>query len=272
MRLKSLTALSFAAVFCFVASTVWAGSITIKGSTTVLPIAQKAAEAYMEKYPDVDISVSGGGSGNGIKALIDGTTDIADASRFIKDEEIKRAVEKGRYPVPFGIALDSIIPVVHPSNPIDNLTISELKSIYQGKVENWKEVGGPGRPVVVISRDTSSGTYEVWEDIVLKGARVTPRALLLSSNGAVAQAVAKNKNAIGYIGIGYLNKDLKNVSVGGVKGTKETTASGEYPVTRTLFMFTDGWPTGETLKFINFVLHPEKGQPLVEEIGYVARY
>ncbi len=259
-------------VLCLLSAPLWAGSLVIKGSTTVLPIAQKCAEEFMDVHPEVDISVSGGGSGNGIKALIDGTTDIADTSRFIKNEEVKRAVEKGRYPIPFGVALDSIVPVVHPSNSVSDLSLKKLKAIYEGKIRNWEDIGGPDRPVVVVSRDTSSGTYEVWEDRVLSGSRVTPRAQLLASNGAVAQAVAKNKNAIGYVGIGYLNKDLKTVKVNGVTPTKETTASGEYPISRTLYMFTNGWPEGTTLQFINYVLHPDKGQPLVEETGYVARY
>ena len=121
----------------------WAGSINMDGSTTVLPIAQKVAEAYMKEHPDVNISVSGGGSGNGIKAIIDGTTDIANSSRFIKDEEVKLAVEKGAYPVPFAVAYDCIVPVVHPSNSVENLTLEQLKAIYMGKINNWKEVGGP---------------------------------------------------------------------------------------------------------------------------------
>jgi phosphate transport system substrate-binding protein len=119
-----------------------AGNIVIKGSTTVLPIAQKVAEAYMKQYPDVNISISGGGSGNGIKALIDGITDIAMSSRFIKVKEVKLAVEKERYPVPFAVAYDSIVPVVHPSNPVVNITIMQLKDIYQGRIRNWKELGG----------------------------------------------------------------------------------------------------------------------------------
>jgi phosphate transport system substrate-binding protein len=150
------------------ANGAWAGNVRIDGSTTVLPIAQKVAEAYMKEHPEVSISVSGGGSGNGIKAIIDGTTDIADSSRFIKDDEVKQAVEKGSYPVPFAVAYDCIVPVVHPGNAVGNLTLEQLKGIYEGKITNWKEVGGPDLKIVVISRDTSSGTYEVWEDKVLK--------------------------------------------------------------------------------------------------------
>lgn len=272
MRKFVLQLVTMAAVVTFAATAALAGSITVKGSTTVLPIAQKTAEAYMEAHPEVNISISGGGSGNGIKALIDGTTDIADASRFIKQEEVNMAVENGHYPVPFGVALDSIVPVVHPSNSVQGLSLEQIKKIYQGKIKNWEEVGGPDKRITVISRDTSSGTYEVWEHIVMEGSRVYPGALLQASNGAVAQAVAKNKNAIGYVGIGYINDDLQALKVNGVVPSKQTTASGEFPIYRTLFMFTDGWPTGETGKFIKFIQHPEKGQKYVEEAGYVSLY
>jgi phosphate transport system substrate-binding protein len=214
----------------------------MKGSTTVLPIAQKLAEAYMKQNPGAKISLEGGGSGNGIKALIDGSTDIANSSRFIKDKEVSLAVEKGRYPVPFAVAYDCIVPVVHPSNSLTNLPIAQLKKIYMGEVKNWKEIGGPDAPVVVISRDTSSGTYEVWEERVLHGGRVFPGALLQASSGAIVQAVSKNKNAVGYIGIGYVNKEVKALKVENVEGSAETTLSGAYPISRPLYMFTPGWP------------------------------
>lgn len=166
-----------------------AEELVINGSTTVLPIAQKAAEVYMKEHPDVSISVSGTGSGDGIKALIDGTTDIANSSRFIKDSEVKQAVENGAFPVPHRIALDSIAPVVHPNNPVKNLTMKQLKGIYMGQISNWKEVGGEDKEIVVISRDTSSGTYEVWHKLVLEKERVTPRASLLASNGAIPGSI-----------------------------------------------------------------------------------
>jgi phosphate transport system substrate-binding protein len=253
-------------------SWVWAGNLRTDGSTTVLPIAQKAAEAYMKEHPDVTISVSGGGSGNGIKAIIDGTTDIANSSRFIKNEEVKQAVEKGSYPVPFAVAYDCIVPVVHPSNTVNNLTMDQLKAIYKGEIDNWKAVGGPDLKIVVISRDTSSGTYEVWEEKVMKKERVSPAALLQASSGAVAQAIASNKFAIGYLGIGYLNDKVKAVTVNNIAGTAETTLNGTFPISRPLFMFTRGWPSGDALNFINFVLNPQKGQKLVKEAGFVPLY
>ena len=268
---------------CFVAMTiflvsliatnpVWAGNIVIKGSTTVLPIAQKCAEAYMKQNPDTKISISGGGSGNGIKALIDGSTDIADSSRFIKDKEVKLAVSKGAYPVPFAVAYDCIVPVVHPDNTLVNISMAQLKAIYKGEIKNWKELGGPDRPVVVISRDTSSGTYEVWHKKVMKKERVFPGAMLQASNGAIVQTVSKNKNAVGYIGLGYMNPGVKPLMVDRVTGSEETTLNGTFPISRPLYMFTAGWPKGETLKFINFVVNPEKGQKYVREAGFVPLY
>jgi phosphate transport system substrate-binding protein len=265
-------ALAVCVILSIMAGSVQAGNLNINGSTTVLPIAQKVSEAYMKVDPKVKISVSGGGSGNGIKAIIDGTTDIGDSSRFIKDEEVKAAVEKGTYPVPFAIAYDSIIPIVHPTNPVKNLTVDQLKAIYMGQVNNWKEVGGPDKALVIVSRDTSSGTYEVWEEKVMKKARVAPAALLQASNGAVVQAVAKNKYAIGYIGLGYVNKNIKPLMVNGIKGSEKTTLDGTYPISRALYMFTRGWPKGDTLNFINYVLHPQKGQKYVKEAGFVPLY
>jgi phosphate transport system substrate-binding protein len=251
---------------------VWAESLVIKGSTTVLPIAQMVAESYMKEFPEMNISISGGGSGNGIKALIDGTCDIADSSRFIKNKEVQLAISRGVYPVPFRIAYDCIIPVVHPSNTIQNISLTQLKAIYKGHINNWKELGGPNRKIVVVSRDTSSGTYEVWEKKVMSKERVYPGALLQASNGAVAQTVAKNKNAIGYIGLGYLNKAVKPLSADGIMGSQETTLDGTYPISRPLFMFTPGWPNEEVIGFINYVLNPQKGQQLVKKSGFVPLY
>jgi len=273
IRKKSMRIISVVALILFSGiHMAWAGNIVIEGSTTVLPIAQKLAEAYMKENPDTRISISGGGSGNGIKAIIDGTTDIANSSRFIQDKEISMAMEKGRYPVPFSVAYDCIVPVVHPSNPVADLTLDQLKAIYKGEIKNWKQAGGPDRPIVVISRDTSSGTYEVWEEKVMKKERVYPGVLLQASSGAVAQAVANNKNAVGYIGIGYINKGVKPLTVNGIIGSAETTLDGTFPISRPLFMFTNHWPAGDVAKFINYTLNPEKGQKLVEQAGFVPLY
>lgn len=250
------------------ASVAYAGNISMNGSTTVLPIAQKVAEAYMKEHPDVAISISGGGSGNGIKALIDKTTDIANSSRAIKNEEIEQAKAKGSNPVEFIVAYDCIVPVVHPSNPLKNITLDQLKAMYKGEIRNWKEIGGPDKPVVIISRDTSSGTYEVWEEKVMKKERVFPGALLQASNGAIVQAVSKNPNAVGYIGLGYMDNSVKMLSANGITGSKETTLNKTYPVSRPLYMYTPVQPAGDVKKFMDYMIS-NKGQKLVEEEGFI---
>ncbi len=255
---------------------VSAQDITVQGSSTVLPVAQKAAEVYMDNNPNVNISVRGGGSGNGIAALIDGSTDIADASRFIKFEEVENAVENGIYPVPHRIAMDGIAVVVNNANPIEDLSLEEIKSIYTGRITNWSDLDGIDfdKEIVIVSRDSSSGTFGVFNDVVNDGKidgnpiRLTPTALTQSSNGDIAGTVADTEGAIGYVGLGYLSDNLKAVKVEGVKPTNATVANGQFPIARPLYMFTDGWPQGEIKKFLNFVLSTE-GQKLIEQIGYV---
>src|SRR5208337_4997727 len=245
-----------------------ADSIVIKGSTTVLPIAQAVLEAYMKENKGVQISLSGGGSGEGIKALIDQSTDIADSSREIKKEEIELAESKGVKPVTHVIAYDAIMPVVNPKNKVTNLSIDQLSQIYQGKITNWKEVGGEDLKIVVISRDSSSGTFESWDHFIMKKAKVASQAQMLASNGAIVTAVSKNRYAIGYLGMGYVNKSLKPLPVGGIKASIETALSKEYPLSRELYMYTNGEPTGEVAKFIAFVKSAD-GQKIVAKEGFV---
>jgi len=252
----------------FSASLAFAGNISINGSTTVLPIAQKAAEAFMKEHPDVAISISGGGSGNGIKALIDKTTDIANSSRAIQPKEMDQAKEKGANPVEFIVAFDCIVPIVHPTNPLKNITLDQLKGLYKGDIKNWKEIGGEDKPVVIISRDTSSGTYEVWEEKVMKKERVFPGALLQASNGAVVQAVSNNPNAIGYIGVGYGDKSVKLLSVNSIVGSKQTTLDKTFPISRPLYMYTPVPAAGDVKNFLDFVIS-DKGQKLVEAEGFI---
>jgi len=222
----------------------------------------------MKEHPDIAISISGGGSGNGIKALIDKTTDIANSSRAIKKEEIEQAKAKGSNPVEFIVAFDCIVPVVHPSNPLKNLTLDQLKAMYKGEIRNWKELGGSDKPVVIISRDTSSGTYEVWEEKVMKKERVFPGALLQASNGAIVQAVSNNPNAVGYIGLGYMENSVKMLTANGITGSKETTLNKTYPISRPLYMYTPVQPSGDVKKFMDYMIS-KKGQKLVEEEGFI---
>lgn len=252
----------------FGAGSAFAENVVIKGSTTVLPIAQVTLEAYMKANPWVNISLSGGGSGEGIKALIDKSTNIANSSREIKDKEVELAKSKGIHPYTTIVAIDAITPIVNPKNKVRNLTIDQLSQIYQGKITNWKDVGGDNLQIVVISRDSSSGTFEAWGEMVLNKAKVTPKAQMQASNGAIVQAVSKNRYAIGYIGLGYMNKSINAMTVNGVQASAKTAISKEYPVARPLYMYTNGQPTGETAKYMTFVLSPA-GQKLVAKEGFV---
>ncbi len=264
--LKSFfSALIATAIF---ATSAVAGEIVINGSTTVLPIVQKVGEAYMEKNPGVNIALSGGGSGNGIKALIDNLTDIAMASRQIKSSEVEKAKANGVEPYAIAVGLDALVPVVHPSNPVSDLTIEQLNGIYTGKIKNWKELGGKDAKIVVVSRDTSSGTYETWELFVMKDDRVMPAALLQASNGAVVQVVSKNENAIGYIGFGYLDASTKATKVGGLEATPETALNKSWPLSRELWLYTKGTPAGDVKGFIDYAMSAE-GQAYVKEVGFI---
>ena len=257
------------AAFAMMSGTSFADqSIVIKGSTTVLPVAQGTLEAYMKANPGVQMSLSGGGSGEGVKALIDKTTDIATSSREIKKEEVALAASKGVKPVAHVVAYDAIIPVVHPKNKVKNLSIDQLSQIYQGKITNWKEVGGDDLKIVVISRDSSSGTFESWDHFVMKKAKVTPRAQMLASNGALVTAVAKNKYAIAYLGIGYVNKSVKPLQVNGITASVQTAMSKEYPMSRELYMYTNREPEGHVAKYIAFVKSTD-GQKIVAKEGFV---
>ena len=267
-RFKKLLCFIVLALLIPAQTTFAASAIVIKGSTTVLPVVQAEAEAYMKAHPGVNISLSGGGSGDGVKALIDKSTDIANSSRELKPEEITLAAKNGVKPVLYTIAIDAIAPIVHPKNRVQNLTIDQLSQIYQGSIRNWKEVGGDNLAIVVISRDSSSGTFESWGHLVLHGAKVTPRAQMQASSGAIVQAVSKNKYAIGYIGIGYLNRTVKPLTVNGVAATTQNALAKTYPVARPLYMITAGEPRGETGSFIKFVLSRE-GQKIVEKTGFV---
>ena len=243
--------------------------ITMKGSTTVLPIAQATAEAFMEKNPQANISVQGGGSSVGVASLIDKTADIGNASRPMKDTELSSAVTNGVDPKANVIAMDGIAVIVNPSNTITAFTKKQIKDIYTGKVSDWSAVGGSGGKIVVVGRDTASGTYECFNEKALDKAKTRPDALLQASNQAVAQIVAQTPGAIGYVGLGFITDKVKAVTVEGIECTKETVLSGTYLLARPLFMYTNGKPQGIVAEYIDFVLSKE-GQQIAEEQGYVA--
>ena len=268
LRKNLLIVLSLVMVLAFSGMVLANDSLVIQGSSTVLPIAQMAAEVYMEQNPGVNVSVRGGGSGNGIAAVIDQACDIGNASRFIRQSELENAVANGGYPVPHRIAMDGIAVVVHPSNSIEGLTIEQVKDIYSGKITNWSELGGSNQAIVLVSRDSSSGTYGVFNDLILQGERLSQTALLQASNGAVAGVVADTRGAIGYVGFGYLSDSLKPLVIDGVSPRASNVVNGSYPVARGLFMFTNGWPEGLAADFLGFIISIE-GQKIAEETGYV---
>ncbi len=259
-------------LFALTLSTAYAGSVEIKGSTTVLPLMQKVLDYFQKAYPEIAISLSGGGSSNGAKALIDGTCDIAMMSRDMKDKELKAAADNGREAVQHIVAYDCIVPVVHPANPVSDLSKDQLLSIYTGSVSNWKELGGKDATIVVISRDTSSGTYDCWKSKIMKKNgkkhKVFPGASLQASNGTVVQAVSHNKLAIGYVGLAYINKNIKALSVDGVSATVKTALNGSYPISRGLNCYTPGKPSGDVKTIMDFMASPA-GQDLAEKAGFI---
>lgn len=242
--------------------------VIVKGSTTVLPITQKAAEAF-KKSTGISVFVEGSGSGNGIKAIMDGGCDIANSSREMKPEEKKSAAEKGVALKEIPVAHDMIVPIVNPTNPVKNLTMDQLKAIYDGSIKNWKDLGGRDETIVVISRDTSSGTFEIWHEKVMRKTDTRADALLQASNGAIITTVAGNPKAIGYVGFGYLNETVKGITVDGVAVTIENGKKGKFPISRKLYMYINTKKLSEqTGKFIDFLLGAE-GQALVKEAGYI---
>lgn len=253
-------------------STTGKQSIIVKGSDTVLPLSQAEAEEFMNKNPEKKITVIGGGSGVGIAALIDGEVEIAMASRTMKESEIEKAKINGINPVEKVIAWDGIAVVVNPENPVSQLTFEQLKAIYDGNISNWRDVGGEDRKITVISRDSSSGTYEYFKEEILKERNYRQDALVQLTTGAIVQEIAQNKGAIGYIGYAYLEPRIKSLALDSgdgtfVPATEEKILSGEYPLARQLYYYTNGEPQGLTKEFIDFVMSPE-GQNIVSEVGY----
>ncbi|MDR2056127.1 MAG: phosphate ABC transporter substrate-binding protein [Desulfovibrio sp.] len=246
-----------------------AEEIVITGSTTVLPVMQKAGEAFMAANPNISLAISGGGSGNGVKALNEGLCHIAMSPRDIKSSEVAQGKANGVNPVRTAVAVDALVPVVHPENPVKALSTAQLRDMYAGKIVNWKEVGGADGKIVLVSRDTSSGTFETWETMIMNREKISPAALLQASNGAVVQSVAKNKRAIGYIGFGYLNNSIKKLDVDGIAATPATALAGQWPIARELYLFTNGEPAGAVKKLVTYLLDPQKGQKAVAETGYI---
>lgn len=260
---------------CFLGTGLLVGAdkgdkIVIDGSTTVGPVAKAFAEYYMQLNPGVNITVSESGSGNGAKALINGSCQVATMSRLLKQNEYEAAVHSEILPVTHVVAFDGIAVVAHPSNPVKGLTMDQVKSIYLGKIANWKQVGGPDKPIVIISRDTNSGTYETFETRVLKGEKIAKNCEYVGSNGGIRSRVQSTPNAIGYMGIGFIDTSVKALEVNGIYPSPATVKKGTYPVSRPLYLVTKDYPAlgSHLFRFINIYL-TAKGQEIVEQIGFI---
>jgi len=255
-------------------------SIQNKGSDTLVNLALAWAERYASLHPEVQIAVTGGGSGTGFAALINGTVDLANASRRIKPEELEQARANGIEPVEHVVAADAIAVVVHPENPVDRLTIPQLSAIFSGQINNWKEVGGEDRPIVRLSRETNSGTHVFFlEQVVRQGRKgdktlFSPETLLMPSSEGISSEVRRNPNAIGYDGLGYVTPDQKVIAVARDEGgpyvlpSVETVHDGSYPIARDLYMYTAGEPTGVVKEYLDWIHTPE-AQEIVRELGFV---
>ena len=253
-----------------------------KGSDTMVNLALAWAERYQVEHPDVSLSVTGGGSGTGIAALVNGTVDIANASRAMKSEEKQQAEANGIPPVEFTVARDAIAVIVNPENPVRQLTLQQISDIYSGRFNNWSEVGGDDRPIVRLSRETNSGTHVYFLETVLRlGDKTNPTlfstdTLLLPSSEGIINEVRQNPNAIGYDGLGYVPRDLMNSVIAVARDASgpyvipsiSTVNDNSYPVARDLYMYTAGEPAGAIKDYLNWILSPE-AQAIVADLGFV---
>jgi len=255
-------------------------SMQIKGSDTIVNLVQVWAERFSKENPQYNIGVTGGGSGTGFAALLNGTCDIAMASRKIEDKEVTKAKENNINPVEFVVGLDGLAVLVNKNNPVDHLTMEQLRGIFTAQIRNWKEVGGEDRRIVILSRESNSGTHLFFKEHVLRRGdpkgkeEFAPSALLMPSSQAIYDEVSQNPNAIGYTGMGYIYGEVKAISVAKDEKSKnfypnsDNVISGRYPISRPLFLYTNGTPRGVVKKFMEYVLSPE-GQGIVSEMDFV---
>lgn len=256
--------------------------ITVKGSDTMVNLSQKWAEDYMKKNPGISIQITGGGSGTGVASLLNGTTNIANSSRELKENEIEQASQRGITPKVYEVALDGIALIVHPDNPVNTLTLQQISDIYTGKVNNWKEVGGDNLSITLYGRENSSGTYEFFREHVLGNDDYATNTQVLQGTSALGEAVARDNKGIGYGGVGYFaaRTDIKII---GVKENNDAGVifpssdgivnyediwNGRYSISRYLYCFTDGNPKPEVQDFLDFIISDE-GQELVKQMEYI---
>lgn len=256
-------------------------AIQNKGSDTLVNVALAWAERYREVDPSVSIAVTGGGSGTGIAALINGTVDIANASRAMKEKEFEEAAANGITAIEHVVAIDALAVIVHPDNPVQELTIAQLSDIYTGRITNWKDVGGIDETIVLLSRETNSGTHVYFlEEVVRRGEKentdiFAPRTLLMPSSVGITSELRRNPAAIGYDGLGYVDEAHEKIihlavdpAAGFVKPSVESASNGTYPIARNLYMYTAGEPEGVTREYLDWILGDE-GQAIVLSLGFV---
>lgn len=271
--MKKITLLALS----LVVTSAFAQKVTckVKGSDTVLPLSQKEAESFMKKNSGSSITVVGGGSGVGVAALLDGTTDIAMSSRAMKMDEKLKLQEGGKSFKSTTVAYDALAIIVNPANKVSQLSREQLESIFTGKIKNWKEVGGEDMKIVVYSRESSSGTFEFIKESVMKNKDYAKEALMMPATGAIVQSVSQTKGAIGYVGFAYLEKNVKALNVSYDKGktfiapSVEAAKSKKYPITRPLFYFYPNSIEAKVKPFVDFILSAE-GQKIVDEVGYIS--
>ena len=239
------------------------GKVDIAGGTAHIPVMQEAAKRIMTANPDIRITVAGGGSGVGVKQAGEGLVEIGNTGRPLKGEEVEKYGLKS-----FPFAIDGVAVVVHPSNAVNELTFAQVADIYAGKITNWKEVGGADAKINLYVREDGSGTREVFTDKAIKGGEVAASANVVNSNGAMKTAVAKDANAIGYVGIGHIDESVKAPKLEGMTATQDNAANGSYTVVRDLFMNTKGDPQGLTALFIDYIYSPE-GAEIIADCGYI---
>ena len=278
--MKALKLTLSLATLTLASSVAWAGTITVKGSDTMVILAQKWAEVYMAQTPGTKIQVTGGGTGTGFAALQNQTTDLCNASRKIKDKEIAAAEANGISPVEYTVAIDALAIIVNLDNPVDELTIDQLSDMYTGRITNWKDVGGNDQEIVLLSRETNSGTHVYFlEEVVRKGDGdntdiFAPQTLLMPSSVGITSEIRRNPAAIGYDGLGYVDphhEKMISLAVDDsgpyVMPSVESGADGSYPISRGLYMYTAGEPTGVVEEYLKWIL--DEGQTLVPELGFV---
>jgi phosphate transport system substrate-binding protein len=256
--------------------------ITVKGSDTMVNLSQKWAEVYMQKNPNVSIQITGGGSGTGVAALLNATTNIANSSRELKENELQQASQRGITPKVYEVALDGIAVIVHPNNPVSALTVQQISDIFTGKIKNWKEVGGKDSPITLYGRENSSGTYEFFREHVLLQKDYATNTQVLQGTAALGEAVARDVKGIGYGGVGYF-AERNDVKIIGVKADEDAEMvypakdgkvnyediwSKKYSISRYLYCFTDGKPKPEVQTFLDFIVSKD-GQELVKQMEYI---